>query len=63
MLFNANQSVHEFDHDDTTETATILFGLLNFLVERLITQPKQLDALCDAPPNLQGTDWTAGYPR
>ena len=45
MRFNGNRSVHEFHQDDTIDTASTLFGLLNFVVERLISQPKQLEEL------------------
>lgn len=45
IRFNGNQSVHKFHHDDTVETASILFSLLNIVVEHLITQPKQLASL------------------
>jgi len=51
MRFSGNQSVHEFHHDDTLETATTLFGLLNIVVERLITQPNQLADLYDSLPD------------
>lgn len=50
MRFSGNQSVHKFHHDDTPETAATLFNLLNIVVERLITQPKQLDSLYDGLP-------------
>ncbi len=51
IRFNGNQSVHKFHHDDTPETATTLFALLNFVVERLITQPKQLEDLYGGLPD------------
>jgi hypothetical protein len=50
IRFTGNESVHNFHHDDTTETANTLFGLLNFAVERLITQPQQLEALYGSLP-------------
>jgi hypothetical protein len=50
MRFNGNESAHEFHHDDTPETATTLFNLLNIVVERLITGPKQLDELYEGLP-------------
>ena len=51
MRFNGNQSVHQFHHDDTAETATTLFNLLNVVVEHLISQPKQLDQLYAGLPD------------
>lgn len=51
MRFSGNQSVHELHHDDTLETATTLFNLLNFVVERLITQPRQLEGLYGGLPH------------
>lgn len=50
MRFNGNQSVHEFRSDDTPETATTLFNLLNIVVEQLISQPKQLEQLYSGLP-------------
>lgn len=50
LRFNGNQSVHKFHHDDTQETAATLFGLLNVVVEHLVTQPKRLEALYDGLP-------------
>lgn len=50
MRFSGNQSVHKFHHDDTPETAATLFNLLNIVVERLITQPQQLESLYEGLP-------------
>ncbi|CAM3357028.1 hypothetical protein OCAE111667_05295 [Occultella aeris] len=50
LRFSGNQSVHEVHHDDTPETAGTLFNLLNLVVERLVTQPKQLDELYSGLP-------------
>ena len=49
-----NNAVHpgQIDLDDKKETASKLFGLLNFIVERQITHTKQLGELYQAlPPN------------
>lgn len=51
LRFNGNRSVHEIHHDDTPETTATLFNLLNIVVERLVTQPKQLDELYDGLPD------------
>ena len=47
-----NNAVHpgQIDLDDNKEMAASLFGLLNFIVERMITQPKQLGLLYQALP-------------
>lgn len=50
LRFAGNRSVHEIMSDDTAETATALLHILNLVVERLITQPKQITALHDAMP-------------
>jgi hypothetical protein len=50
LRFNGNQSVHKFHHDDTAETASTLFTLLNVVVEQLISQPKQLASLYEGLP-------------
>lgn len=42
-----NESVHpgELDIKDDLETATALFKLVNFIAEKMITEPKQIDAI------------------
>lgn len=50
LRFAGNRSIHEIRTDDTVETATALFHLLNLVTERLITQPKQITALHEAMP-------------
>jgi len=47
-----NNAVHPgaMDLRDDRETATALFGLLNFIVEQMITRPKELDAIYGALP-------------
>lgn len=42
-------------HEDTIETAQTMFRLLNVVVERLITEPKQIDAMFDALPETKKT--------
>ena len=48
-----NKAVHpgqiDFDVDDI-ETAQILFGLVNMIVERLISEPKKLDSFYNRLP-------------
>lgn len=50
MRFSGNENVHAFQPDDSAADASTLFGLLNYVVERLISQPKQLDALYEGLP-------------
>lgn len=47
-----NNAVHpgQIDLNDNPETAQALFGLLNYLVERLIEHPKNLKALYNSLP-------------
>lgn len=47
-----NESVHpgEINLNDDRETAIALFELLNLIVERMITQPKKIEALYDKLP-------------
>ena len=42
-----NESVHpgELDMKDDIETATALFRLVNFIAEKMITEPKEIDAI------------------
>lgn len=42
-----NNAVHpgEMSADDTNEIADSLFGLINFIVEQMITQPKEIERL------------------
>lgn len=54
LRFAGNQSIHEVRPDDTLETATALFHILNLVVERLITQPKQIAEMHAAlPPSVR----------
>lgn len=50
-----NNAVHpgQIDVNDNRETAAALFGLLNFIVERLITHKKHVDELYAALPQSQ----------
>jgi hypothetical protein len=47
-----NNAVHpgHLDLNDNKETAAALFGLLNFIVERMITHPKQIASLYSSLP-------------
>jgi hypothetical protein len=47
-----NESVHpgQIDLRDDPQTATMLFGLVNLIAERMISEPKQVQALFDALP-------------
>lgn len=47
-----NEAVHPgtIDLNDDRETALALFGLLNVIVERLITQPKQIEEIFNKLP-------------
>lgn len=51
LRFSGNQSIHEIQSDDTLDNALALFRILNIVVERLITQPKQIRELHDALPD------------
>lgn len=48
-----NNAVHpgEINVDDSPEVVNALFGLLNFIVEQMITQPKQIEALYGILPD------------
>lgn len=50
LRFNGNQSVHDLRHEDTVETASTLFQLLNIVVDQLVSQPKQLDQMYGTLP-------------
>jgi hypothetical protein len=47
-----NNAVHpgQIDLNDDPATALSLFTLLNFIVEKMITDPKELKAIYDALP-------------
>jgi hypothetical protein len=47
-----NEAVHpgQIDLRDTPEIAMSLFGLVNFIVEKMITEPKEIDAFYGALP-------------
>jgi hypothetical protein len=51
LRFSGNQSIHELRSDDTVETATALFAILNIVIERLVTQPRQIAELHAAMPD------------
>lgn len=51
LRFSGNQSIHELRSDDTAETATALFAILNIVIERLVTQPRQIAELHAAMPD------------
>ncbi|WP_137292694.1 DUF4145 domain-containing protein [Nocardioides dongxiaopingii] len=42
LRFRGNASIHELNREDTPETAASLATILNLVVERLITEPKQI---------------------
>jgi len=47
-----NNAVHpgQIDIDDNPEVANRLFGLVNFIVDRMISHPKQIEAFYGALP-------------
>jgi hypothetical protein len=47
-----NESVHpgQIDLNDDPATTTKLFELINIIVDRMITQPKEIDKLFDSLP-------------
>jgi hypothetical protein len=47
-----NESVHpgQIDLDDDRDTAVALFGLVNMIVDQMISQPRRVDALYEALP-------------
>ncbi len=50
-----NNAVHpgQIDLNDDPSTALALFGLVNFIVEQMITRPKELDAIYQSLPQAQ----------
>lgn len=50
LRFNGNASVHELHREDNTETVAALFKILHVVVERLVTQPRQINELHAALP-------------
>ena len=48
--FNGNASIHELNREDTAKTVASLAQILNLVVERLITEPRQFQAMHDALP-------------
>ncbi len=45
LRFNGNAAIHEISRKDTAETAASLFAVLNLVVTRLVTEPRQIEAL------------------
>lgn len=53
LRFNGNAAIHEVSREDTPETAEALFKILNLVVERLITEPKQIAEMhASLPPGV-----------
>lgn len=51
LRVTGNDAVHPGQIDtDNQETATALFGLMNYIVEQQITRPQELDAIYNALP-------------
>jgi hypothetical protein len=52
LRLTGNNAVHpgQIDVDDNRDMARALFGLLNYIVEQRITQPKELDAIYGTLP-------------
>lgn len=48
-----NEAVHpgQLDLKDDTQTATALFKLVNFIAEKMITEPKEIDAIYNKIPD------------
>jgi hypothetical protein len=42
LRFNGNDAIHEINREDSPETAASLARILNLVVERLITEPRQI---------------------
>lgn len=45
LRFNGNAAIHEISRKDNAETAASLFAVLNLVVTRLVTEPRQIEAL------------------
>lgn len=47
-----NEAVHpgQIDFSDTREVATTLFSLVNFIAEKMISEPKAIDAIYSKLP-------------
>jgi len=47
LRITGNDAVHpgQINDEDNRDTAGAMFGLLNYIVEQRITQPKELDAI------------------
>lgn len=53
LRFNGNEAIHEINREDTPETAASLARILNMVIERLITEPKQIAELhAQMPPGV-----------
>ncbi|HXB64105.1 MAG TPA: DUF4145 domain-containing protein [Solirubrobacteraceae bacterium] len=52
LRVTGNNAVHpgQIDLTDDLDRAVALFGLMNYIVEQQITQPKELNAIYDALP-------------
>lgn len=51
LRFNGNAAIHELVREDTPETASSLFKVLNIVVRQLITEPREIDELHSALPD------------
>lgn len=53
LRFNGNAAIHEIGREDTAETAAALSRILNLVVERLITEPRQIAEMhAELPPGV-----------
>jgi hypothetical protein len=52
LRVTGNEAVHpgQIDFDDNRDVAVALFGLMNYIVEQQITQPRELNALYGSLP-------------
>jgi hypothetical protein len=52
LRVTGNEAVHpgQIDFDDNRDVAVALFDIMNYIVEQVITRPKELDAIYDALP-------------
>lgn len=50
LRFSGNAAIHEIRRQDTPETAAMLFMVLNRVIDRLVTEPRQIAELHDALP-------------